>query len=112
MHSPRSKLITCFLATGRALDLIERLRKVHGVSSASYHHARGVGTGSRRGTRAFFSTEREVITVLVPEDQADEIFRFMFYEAGLDAPNTGMIFIERALRASPCVLPQDAPTGD
>jgi len=107
----RYKLITCFLPTGRGAQVLERLRHEHGVGSASYHHARGVGTGTKRTRRAYAAAEREVITVLVPAAQADEVFRFLFFAAGLDEPRAGMIFMERAARAAPLVLPAATEAG-
>jgi len=102
----RSRLITAFLPSGRATGVLERLRKEHGLSSMAYHHARGIGTGTRRGRNTFVSTEREVITVLVPDAQADEIFRIIYYAAGLNAPNTGLVFMERVLRMSAMIEPE------
>lgn len=102
----RYKLITCFLPAGRALAVLERLRKEHDLSSMLYHHARGVGVGTRRGARSFFAAEREVITVLAPQSRADELFRFLYLAAGLDKPNTGMVFMERVMRATPLTLPE------
>ena len=101
----RYRLITCFLPAGRALEVLERLRKEQDLASLSYHHARGVGVGTRRGAR-FLATEREVITVLAPQARAEELFRFLYFAAGLDKPNTGMVFMEPVLRASPFVLPE------
>jgi hypothetical protein len=102
----RYRLLTCFLPSGRGAEVLERLRKEHAIDSAFAHHARGVGVGSRRGWGQFFANEREVLTVLVPVERADEVFRFLYFAAGLDAPNTGMIFVERVLRASPFSLPE------
>jgi len=102
----RFKLITCFLPGGRALEVLERLRKEHELSSLTYHHARGVGVGSQRGRRSYIAAEREVISVLAPEARADEIFHFLYFAAGLDEPNTGMVLMERVLRASPFELPE------
>jgi hypothetical protein len=106
----RYKLITCFLPSGRASGVLERLRREHGLGSASYHHARGVGTGTKRTRRSFAAAEREVITVMVPAAQADEIFRFLFFAAGLDEPRAGLIFMEHMVRAAPLVLPPEAET--
>jgi len=47
---------------------------------------------TRHAGRSFLAAEREVITVLVPEAAADEVFHFMFFAAGLDQPRAGMIF--------------------
>lgn len=103
----RYKLITCFLPSGRGAAVLERLRREHGLGSAAYHHARGVGTGTKRTRHSYVASEREVITVLVPAARADDMFRFMFFAAGLDEPRAGMIFMERMARAAPLVLPAD-----
>jgi hypothetical protein len=105
LATERYKLITCFLPVGRAAEVLDRLRKEHGLASTLYHHARGVGVGTRHG-RTFFASEREVVTLLAPEARADELFRFVYFAAGLDAPNTGMVFMERIVRATPFVLPE------
>jgi hypothetical protein len=107
----RFKLITCFLPSGRGAGVLDRLRREHGVGSASYHHARGVGTGTKRTRHSYVGAEREVVTVLVPAAQADEVFRFMFFAAGLDEPRAGMIFMERAARAAPLVVPAASEAG-
>jgi len=112
LAAERHKLITCFLPAGRGMTVLERLRKEHGQASFAYHHARGVGTGSQRGWRSYVASEREVITVLAPEAQADEVFHFLFLAAGLDEPNTGMVFMERVLRASRFELPELPETAE
>ena len=109
MNAPRhrGRLITCFLPSGNALGVLERLREEHGHHSMVYHHARGVGTGTRAGRRRVVAAERDVITVLVPEARADELFRFLFHACGLDKPNSGMIFMEKVLRSAGVVPPAD-----
>lgn len=106
------RLITCFLPSGRALGVLERLRKELGMHSMVYHHARGVGTGSRTGGRRVVASEREVITLLVAEEGAEELFRFLFEACGLQEPNSGMIFMEKPLRAAGFVSPESAPPQD
>ena len=112
MAIERFKLVTCFLPSGRALEVLERLRKEHGLDSILYHHARGVGVGTQRGWRSFLASEREVISVLAPEARADEIFHFLYFAAGLDEPNSGMVLMERVLRASPFELPEIPETPE
>ncbi len=106
MAAERYKLITCFLPSGRGMAVLERLREERGLTNLLYHHARGVGVGSRRGWGSYVAAEREVITVLAPQASAEELFQFLFHAAGLDEPNTGMVFMERVIRASPFELPE------
>ncbi len=103
------KIITCVLPMGRGREVLNRLRKERSFINASVHHARGVGadTLKKRG-RARFFTEKEVLVAVAREDEADEIFEFLYFAAGINEPHAGMVFMERAFRACPLV-PPDLP---
>lgn len=104
------KVITCFLPAGRGKEVLDGLRKQKGLHSAFVHHARGAGVDSRRSENAKpFYVEREIITVLAPATQADEIFEFIYFAAQLDQPHAGMVLMEKAMRGFQCVLPPDVP---
>lgn len=98
------KVITCFLPAGKGKEVLDDLRKQKGVYSGFVHHARGAGVDSRRGNNTPFYVEREVITVLAPAAQADEVFEFLYFNAGLDQPHTGMVLMEKAIRGMMCNL--------
>jgi hypothetical protein len=98
------KVITCFLPAGKGKEVLDDLRKQKGVYSGFVHHARGAGVDSRRGNNAPFYVEREVITVLAPVAQADEVFEFLYFNAGLDQPHAGMVLMEKAIRGMMCNL--------
>lgn len=103
------KSITCFLPAGRAQAVLERLRKEKNVTSAYYHHARGSGLSTRRDKARPEYVEREMIVVLTPADQADDLFRFVFYAAGIDQPHAGMIIMTNAPCAEMLVPIADVP---
>jgi len=98
----RYKLITCVIPSGHALKLLERLHGEHGVTSAYAHHARDIAAHSGGRTIA---DESEIVTVLVPEEDADRLFALMYETAGIGEPEGGLIFMERMLaaRASPAL---------
>ncbi|MDX1376054.1 MAG: hypothetical protein R3357_10850 [Burkholderiales bacterium] len=100
----RFKTITCIVASGHALELLERLRGEQGVASAYAHHARDVV--SRSGARQAIADESEVVSVLVPEEDADRMFEFLYHAAGIGAPQGGLIFMERMLAARASPAPQ------
>ncbi len=103
-------MITCFLPAGHGKEVLDGLRKQKGLHSAFVHHARGAGVDSRRGENSKpFYVEREIITVLAPAAQADEIFEFIYFAAQLDQPHAGMVLMEKAMRAYQCILPEDVP---
>lgn len=100
------KVITCVLPAGRGREVLARLRKEKALVSASVHHARGVGAETlRRRRRARFFTEKDVLVALAPAEEADAIFEFIYYAAGIGEPHTGVIFMERAFRAAPMLAP-------
>ncbi|MBS4095999.1 MAG: hypothetical protein KGZ83_04065 [Sulfuricella sp.] len=108
-HSSKFKTITCFLPVGRAQGVLESLRKEKGVASAYASHARGSGLSTRRdGARPEY-TECEMITALVPAEQADEVFRFVFFAAGIDHPHAGMVIMMNSPHAEMLELPGDIP---
>lgn len=98
------KVITCFLPAGKGKEVLDDLRKQKGVYSGFVHHARGAGVDSGRNNKAPFYVEREVITVLAPAGQADEVFEFLYFNAGLDQPHAGMVLMEKAIRGMLCNL--------
>lgn len=100
------KVLTCFLPSGRGKEILAALRKQKGIPSAFVHHARGAGVESVRGNKAPLYVEREVITVLVPAERANEIFEFLYFTAGLDQPHAGMVLMEKAIRGVMCHLPE------
>lgn len=100
------KAITCFCPAGRGQRVLEALRKEMGLSCAFVHHARGVGVG-RVDKKTIFYLEREIITVLAPVHRADEIFRFLYFAAGINEPHAGMIIMEKTLCVQPFVEPAE-----
>src|SRR5512135_823088 len=88
------KTITCFLPLGRAPEVLERLRKEKGVASAYAHHCRGTGLAMRgsKPSRLEYQ-EREMITALVAAEQADDVFSFIYYAAGIDQAHAGMVLM-------------------
>lgn len=98
------KVVTCILAAGDGVQVLERLHKI-GVNSAFVHHARGVGGSGKRRRGASYYAEREVITVLVDPERADEVFEFLYHAAGINRPHGGLLLMEKAPLAVPLLLP-------
>lgn len=105
----RYKVIHCLLPPGTAVQVMERLHLEKGVVSTFHHHARGGGISTRKGKESFHFVEREIATVLVEQERADEIFEFLYRAAGLDQPHAGMVLMEKTLLAQPTVLPEEKP---
>ncbi len=94
------------MPAGRGTEVLEALRREIGVISAIAHHARGIGTHSLR--QRVYSDEKQILTVLVDAERADDVFHFLYYSAGLDAPHAGMIMMGHAFRGAGVVPLADA----
>lgn len=107
MHnSSAMKLITCFLPPGIAPGLLGKLRREKGIVEASAHTARGLGKLTpREHRRVEAATEKEILTVVVPAERADEIFAYLFHEARIDRPHGGILFQNSLARATLFSLP-------
>lgn len=97
------------MPAGRGTEVLEALRSEVGVISAFAHHARGIGTHSLR--QRAYSDEKQILTALVDAQRADDVFRFLYYSAGLDTPHAGMIMMGRAFRGAGVVPPDETETG-
>jgi len=88
--------------------LLKALRKEKGVITANTFQCRGFGLQLRRkymGKRQVAGYAVRVITVVVQEDQADDLFDYIFYQVNFDHPCPGLIYQGDLLAATPYTLP-------
>ncbi len=100
------KLITVFLPKGREKDLVRQLVEDRGINSVNVNHARGLGRITplhHRGVGE--TTEKAIVTVLIEEERADEIFEFIFYAADINRPHGGLMFQQQLLASTAFTLP-------
>jgi hypothetical protein len=106
------KVITVIVPQGRGMELLEQLHARNvlraGLSTARAPFAVVKRTGGIARTESF-SVEKDVLTVLVGEDEADAAFAFLHEAAGIGEAPGGFIFQGPAGRASDLVLPADLP---
>ncbi|ALG68144.1 hypothetical protein [Beggiatoa leptomitoformis] len=100
------RLITCILPQGEARIVLEKLRLEKGITTANIYRARGTGSSSLYRTRFAIELEKDMLTVLVSRRRATEIFNFLYYEAQIDKPHSGIIYVERVARATDYMLPE------
>lgn len=112
MAIPRFKVIHCLLPAGRTAEVLERLRMDKGIADFFHHHARGGGISTRKGRESFHYVEREIATVLVPEERADEIFEYLYFAAGVNQPHAGMVLMEKTVLARPMAFFEEADPTD
>lgn len=98
------KQITCILPKGKSAAVQKSLIDDHGIYSANFHYARGVGKfSSGRGFGE--QREKEILEVMVSPDVADEIFEYVFYKAEMDQPHGGIMYMTSLPRMSVMEMP-------
>lgn len=105
------KLITCILPKGVAHEMVEKLKDEHELMTSDIKTARGVGKITPLAYRGLGAqTEKEILTVVVSADSADEIFEYIYHEANINRPHGGIMYIyplSQATRYEVPALPEE-----
>ncbi len=100
------KLITCILPIGVAHSVVRTLKDEKKIVTANVSNARGLGKLTLHKHRSLGDeAEKQILTVAVPSDRADEIFEFLYHEAQIDCPHGGLVYMGSLERATTFVLP-------
>ena len=106
---PQAKIITCILPDeGQDMTLLKALRSEKGIITANTFQCRGFGPQMRRkykGRHQVAAYSVRVVTVVVREDQADDLFEYIYYKVNFDHPCPGLIYQGNLLAATPYTLP-------
>ena len=93
-------LITCILQKELAEGVLEAAKNC-GAQGATISYAIGTGVRERMGLLGMAVDEqKEVIRIIVSEDQADLIFEAMFLAGKLDTPGRGIMFMTKLDRVA------------
>ena len=99
-------LITCIVQRGLADDIIKAAQEV-GAQGATVYYARGGGIRERLGVLGFaIEVEKEVINILVANEQIDRIFEKMYIAGKLDTPGMGIMFVTPLEKAATYIPPE------
>ncbi|MDP6184021.1 MAG: hypothetical protein QF609_09400 [Gammaproteobacteria bacterium] len=110
MKSDGHKLITCVVPKGVAPGVLETLKERWGIVTANINTARGIGKITPLKYRGLGEqSEKEILTVMVEDERADDIFDFVYFEAKIDQPHGGLMYMLALQYATPFGLP-DLPT--
>ncbi len=103
------KLIYCILPKGIALGVAKKLKEDFGIMTSNISNARGVGKITPLAYRGIAGqSEKEVLSVAVAADRADDIFEFIYHEADLNRPHGGIMYMHKLLASTEYILP-DVP---
>ena len=88
------KLISCIMPNGVALGVQKKLKEVHSILSSNVSPARGVGKITPLAYRGIAGqSEKEILTVEIEADRADEIFSFIYEVADINRPHGGIMYM-------------------
>ncbi|MGB0343114.1 MAG: P-II family nitrogen regulator [Parvibaculales bacterium] len=88
-------LITCIVQAGHADAVVQAAQNV-GAQGATINYARGTGIRERMGLMGVaIDEQKEMIRVIVSEEQADRVFEAMYLAGDLDTPGMGIMFMNK-----------------
>ena len=106
-HLPNDKLITCILPKGLALPILKKLKEEKGINRANINSARGMGKITPLAYRGIGEqAEKELLNIVVSQEQADDIFNYIYEEADINRPHGGIIYMSQLAMSTPFTLPE------
>jgi nitrogen regulatory protein P-II 1 len=101
-----TNLITCVLQSGLAEEVLEAAKNC-GAQGATKSYARGTGIRERMGLMGVaIDEQKEVIRIIVSDEQADRVFDAMYLAGKLDTPGKGIMFMTKLDRVA-TYIPED-----
>ena len=89
-------LLTVIVQRGTA-DLVTQIALDAGAQGATVFYAQGTGVPKKHlGILSLtVDTEKEILYIVVPAEQADRLFERVFVAAKMDTPGMGMLWLSR-----------------
>lgn len=101
-----ARQIVCIVPKGQGQKLVDAVSEEHEAFNANYHHARGVGRSTRVGKGGLGEQqEKDVFSITVDHESADEIFKFLYFKAGIDEAHGGMIYMQACPKTTILEMP-------
>jgi hypothetical protein len=97
---------------GTDRHLIKALRREKGITRVDTVSVRAVAALQEAKTKQGRLPEpilARLLTVVVPDTEADAVFDYIYAVAKIDRPGGGMVLMQRLLGATPFVLPEGVP---
>lgn len=98
--SKHYKAITLVMPEHRTRNLIKKLQEEKGITTANKSNVRGSSMVS-----GIQNEEVEMLTVIVEESRANEIFNYLYLEAEVYEPHHGVLYQSDVGLATDFILP-------
>tara|TARA_B110000971_G_C20029880_1_gene510851 strand:- start:746 stop:1177 length:432 start_codon:yes stop_codon:yes gene_type:complete len=86
-------MITCIVQASQADKVVKAAQDV-GAQGATVTYARGTGIRERMGLIGVaIDEQKEMIRIIVSQEQADRVFEAMYLAGDLDKPGMGIMFM-------------------
>ena len=93
-------MITCVVESGLADKIVEAATNV-GAQGATINYARGTGVRDRMGLLGVtIDEQKEVVRIIVSEEQSELIFETIYLAGQLDKPGRGIMYMSRLDRVA------------
>ena len=98
-------LITCIVQKGLADNIVKAAREA-GAQGATVYYAKGTGVRERLGLFGVaVEVEKEVINIVVANEQVDYVIEKMYLAGKLDTPGMGFIYCTQLDKAATYIPP-------
>jgi len=95
-----ASLITCVVQKGLADDVVKAAQEA-GAQGATIYYGRGTGVRERLGLLGLtVEAEKEVITIMVANDQMNRIFEKIYLAGQMDTPGMGFMYVMQLDKAA------------
>jgi len=102
-----AKQIVCIVPKGIGRLLVQGLSEDFNIHNANFSRARGVGRSEKIQDRGVGEQrEKDVFSVTVDQDMADEVFEYLFFKGEMDHPHNGIVYVQAAPRTSVMEIPE------
>lgn len=107
IRSEDAYLVSCFLPQGVGLELQARLFSEMELTRVDVHSARGFIGSDPAGL--FNRVEKEILSVVVGPERADEVFEWIYHEGRIAELEGRFLYMVGLESATPFTLPADVP---
>jgi len=103
----RKKMITCIVPVGVGKATMKAVHEKFALLQMQFNFARGIGKRSHLATQGWDErAEKEILSVTVAEDIADEVFEFLYYDTSVHLPHHGIMYMHSVHKATQYALPE------